>query len=215
VDCSGLSAAGEGALILVVIVIAAFAVFGLFVAVVAGTGYVQRVVQRHMHVLHKSQLAHSFIVADLESADDGVEEARRALGINRDGTSISSTGGGDGSGISGTSGGGSGMIRDEIDVESQVVGVAGSTPMRRTLLNGYQRVSNPLVDDDEDTAMGSIELSSRRTRGASPTPSMPSDAADSGALPVAMAVNNPDPEAPSAPVMSAYQYRELARLGLV
>jgi hypothetical protein len=63
--CTGLSA--ECAPVLIVIVMI-FAFFGLLVSVIAGTAYIQRIAQRHVHILQKKQLTQQFIVKDL---DDG------------------------------------------------------------------------------------------------------------------------------------------------
>jgi hypothetical protein len=180
----------------VVVVVVAFAVFGIFVAVVAGTGFAQRVTQRHMHVLHKRQLAHDFVVSDLESQDGGIFAERRRLGINDDG----SIGGGAGAG-------------DGADGHHAS---AGET-MQRYSRDGhsYQGVDqhNPLMEEEGDVEMGSIGI---RAPTESPEPSAPPL---SSSLPswVRPGVNNPSAATAVlvAPAMSEYQYRELARMGLV
>jgi hypothetical protein len=193
-SCSGLSGAGEAAIIIVVVVVVAFAVFGLFVAVVAGTGFAQRVTQRHMHVLHKRQLAHDFVVSDLESQDGGVLAERRRLGVNDDGSL----------------GGGAGACTDGH------LANAGETMQRYNRDgHGYQGLDqhNPLMEDEGDVELGSITI---RAPIDSPEPSAPPS---SLSLPswIRPGVNNPTPTTAVlvAPVMSEYQYRELARMGLV
>ena len=50
--------------------ITGLAIIGVVVSVVAGVVFFQRILQKHMHVLHKQGLAKDFIVKDL-AADDG------------------------------------------------------------------------------------------------------------------------------------------------
>lgn len=177
------------------VVVVAFAVFGIFVAVVAGTGFAQRVTQRHMHVLHKRQLAHDFVVSDLESEDGGVLAERRRLGINDDGS------------LGGGADAGAGADGHHAS--------AGET-MQRYSRDGhsYQGVDqyNPLMEEDGDVEMG-IRI---RAPVESPEPSAPPS---SLSLPswVRPDVNNPSAATAVlvAPAMSEYQYRELARMGLV
>ena len=73
-DCAG---AGEGIFVViagaVAIVIVLFAVFGLIVLIISAVGFFQRVVQRHMHIIYKRQLADDFVVKDLASPDGGIK----------------------------------------------------------------------------------------------------------------------------------------------
>jgi len=62
--CAGVTL-GEEAFICVAVCVVLFAVIGVVVAVVLGGAFVQYVLQKHMHILHKWNLAKDYVVQDL------------------------------------------------------------------------------------------------------------------------------------------------------
>lgn len=65
---------GEEAFICIAVLVVVFAVVGVIVSVFVGAAFVQHITQKHVHILHKWNLAQDYIVQDL--ADDGVVQQR-------------------------------------------------------------------------------------------------------------------------------------------
>jgi len=55
-------------LVIVAIIVIIFIFVGIFFGIMAITAWIQRVLQRHVHILHKKELAREFVVVDLEKA---------------------------------------------------------------------------------------------------------------------------------------------------
>ncbi|CAM9633850.1 unnamed protein product [Heterosigma akashiwo] len=101
-DFGALSASGECALVLGVIALAVvviLAIFGLVVGVLAAMGVFQKVVQRHLRVQQKTQLAREFVVRDLSRPAGGEEDpeaggaVRAHPALDREGSGLSHRGG--------------------------------------------------------------------------------------------------------------------------
>lgn len=63
--CTG-SAAGEELILIGVIILVVFILVGLFVSVFIGSVYVQRVMLKHVHILHKRSQCDIMQVVDLD-----------------------------------------------------------------------------------------------------------------------------------------------------
>lgn len=61
---------GEAAVIIFFIGLVIFAIIGVFIGIVVGVDFIQRVTRRHIHVLRKQSLAKDFIVKDLANGTD-------------------------------------------------------------------------------------------------------------------------------------------------
>ena len=64
--CAGVSV-GEEAFICLLVLVVLFAIVGVFVAIVLGSMYIQYIVQKHIHILHKWNLAQDYVVKDLDT----------------------------------------------------------------------------------------------------------------------------------------------------
>jgi hypothetical protein len=73
-DCGSCSAEAGPFLL---IVLAGLVLVGLVVIVVAGVVCIQRLLQRHMHMLHKHGLTQEFVVRDLAAEDGGLSAIAR------------------------------------------------------------------------------------------------------------------------------------------
>ena len=62
---------GEAGLVLGAVALVLFAAVGFFVGLLAGIDFIQRVIRRHVHILHKRSLAQEFIVRDLSEDAEG------------------------------------------------------------------------------------------------------------------------------------------------
>ena len=96
-DCSGASCSGAqcgeaGPFVLVIV--AGLALIGVIVSVVAGVVFAQRIMQQHMHFLHKQGLARDFVVADLAAEDNGLAALEAISPIRGHHGSGSDSGGG-------------------------------------------------------------------------------------------------------------------------
>jgi len=54
-------------MLLMLVAVIALAVVGLLVSVVLGAVILQRIVQRHIHIIQKKSLVSQYVVADLEN----------------------------------------------------------------------------------------------------------------------------------------------------
>jgi hypothetical protein len=60
---------GEGAAVFLLVIVAVFVVLGVFVGIFSTTVFLQRVAQRHYHILAKQLLAKEYRVMDLDGLD--------------------------------------------------------------------------------------------------------------------------------------------------
>jgi hypothetical protein len=72
-NCDNCKCDGEGALVLVVVAFVIFVVIGIFVGIFFATIAIQRIVQRHMHLLNMRTAAERFPVVDLGEDEEGGE----------------------------------------------------------------------------------------------------------------------------------------------
>jgi hypothetical protein len=79
--CSGAQCGEAGPFVLVII--AGLAVIGIVIAIAAGVVFAQKVLQRHMHILHKQELAKEYVVKDLAAADGGIALVRQQMDHDR------------------------------------------------------------------------------------------------------------------------------------
>lgn len=88
---------GQEAIACALIALVIFAVIGIFVCVIAGVMFVQYIVQKHVHVLHKWAMSKDYIVADLSPGGIPIAAMRNKV------SSADSTGGGGSSSTPGRS----------------------------------------------------------------------------------------------------------------
>jgi len=209
-DCSGCSSAsctgvqcGEAGP-LVLVIVAGLALVGMVVSVVAGVVFVQRVFQQHMHILHKQGLAKQFIVTDLAADDGGLaaldrqlaEEARQA-GVGREPEGKDS--GNESGGGSGSPGGFHSAGRGG---KEGGLALASAPPV-------YVPLDRSFEESD-------VELSCVSSHATEGTALVSATSRDGAAI-----ASHRDEEwnrrlpAPSAPLLTLEQRRELADLGLL
>jgi len=204
-SCSGVQCGEAGPFILVII--AGLALIGMVVSVIAGVVFVQRVFQQHMHILHKQGMAKQYIVTDL-AADDGglaaldrqLAREARALGVGAASEARDDSGAGAGAGA-GTGGCESSGHKPPFQIHGGAV--SPSAPP------AYTQLDRGL--DEQDIELGAISVtegtalvSPASRAGSSSASGHGDDRYRHGRYP-----------APSAPLLTLAQRRELSDLGLL
>jgi len=181
----------------------------MVVSVIAGVVFVQRVFQQHMHILHKQGMARTYIVTDLAANDGGLAALDRQLGAKVRELGV-----------------GAALAAQDSPSPGAAAGEDGdsSAPKHKFLMSGHSGLDSRMSPspsappayspldrslDDQDIELGGLSA----TEGTALVP--PSSRAGEGSDNSRVHSHSRHFPAPSAPLLSLAQRKELADLGLL